>query len=115
MSSSSESGRESFVSAALSGRASVDDLDDYIDDWHDEGSDLPLYEYLGMTRDEYRLCTERPEALRLILSARKKGRPFTEEIKAAATAQSGYALAARAGSVEQAKGVYDWLVRRGRV
>ncbi|MFD5302762.1 MULTISPECIES: hypothetical protein [Streptomyces] len=114
MSSDSGSDRETFVSAALSGRASVDDLDDYIDDWHDEGSSLPLYEYLGMTRDEYRLCTERPEALRLILSARKKGRPFTEEIRAAAT-KSGYALAARAESTEQAKSVYDWLVMRGRV
>lgn len=115
MSSESGSVRETFVSAALSGRASVDDLDDYIDDWHDEGSEISIYEYLGMTQDEYRLCTERPEALRLILSARKKGRPFTEEIKAAAANQSGYALAARAESAEQAKGVYDWLVRRGRV
>ncbi|MGW6927376.1 hypothetical protein ACWGA9_39990 [Streptomyces sp. NPDC054950] len=114
MSSGSGPDRETFVSAALSGRASIDDLDDYIDDWHDEGSDLPLYEYLGMTRDEYRLCTERPEALRLVLAARKKGRPFTEEIKLAAS-QSSYALAARAESAEQAKGVYDWLVRRGRV
>jgi hypothetical protein len=104
--------RENFVSAALSGRASVDDLDDYIDEWHDSDATLSLHEFLGMTWDEYRTCTERPEALRYILAARKHGRPFAEELLAT---KSKYALAARAESDEQAKGVYDWLVKTGRI
>ncbi|MFC5668189.1 hypothetical protein ACFP3U_35150 [Kitasatospora misakiensis] len=110
---SSKTDHESFVEAALSGRASLDDLDDFVDAWHDGDSDLPLHEYLGMTWDEYRTCTERPESLRYILADRKHDRPFAEEVLAAS--HSDYALAARAESEEQAKGVYEWLVTTGRI
>lgn len=32
---------------------SPDELDDYVDAWHDSDSALPLHEYLGMTQEEY--------------------------------------------------------------
>ena len=65
-----------FVDDVLAGRAVIADIDDYIDRWHDapEGSLVAateLYDYLGMSWDEYRLWGERPESLRFILSARR--------------------------------------------
>ena len=29
------------------------DFDDKIDEWHESNSELPLYEYLGLTKEEY--------------------------------------------------------------
>lgn len=43
-----------FVDKVKKGLCSIDDIDDYIDKWHDEyQGNLKLYEYLGMTEDEY--------------------------------------------------------------
>ena len=43
----------SFVEALRRGLADYDDVDDYIDQWHDGRYDCPIYEFLGMTREQY--------------------------------------------------------------
>ena len=61
-----------FVARCLAGDALVDDIDDYIDRWHDgEGSpDESLAEFLGFTDEEYKLWAENPDFLPFILNAR---------------------------------------------
>ena len=44
---------KSFIDDYILGNASYDDIDDYIDRWHEGDSDKPLHEYLGLTFDEY--------------------------------------------------------------
>ncbi|MFD3688335.1 hypothetical protein ACFWTE_26345 [Nocardiopsis sp. NPDC058631] len=101
-----------FVEAALSGHAGLEDIDLYIDAWHDGDDDRDLHDYLGMTWDEYRLWVERPESLRYIISSRAHEKPIEAELFE--QAQRKYALAARAKE-NQAQGVLDWLIKQKRV
>lgn len=34
-------------------RACRDNIDDLIDEWYEYGGDEPIYEYLGLTKEEY--------------------------------------------------------------
>lgn len=42
-----------FVEAPKRGLADCDEVDDYIDEWHDGPYTCELYEFLGMTRRQY--------------------------------------------------------------
>lgn len=42
-----------FIELCRQRKVSPDKFDDYVDEWHDSDSALPLHEYLGMTQEEY--------------------------------------------------------------
>lgn len=60
-----------FIQDCLNGDALLEEIDDYIDKWHDGDSDLPLHIYLGMSRDEYGAWVEAPDCLARIVTAHK--------------------------------------------
>ncbi len=101
----------SFIDKCISGDAFLDEVDDYVDAWHDNSSseDVELYEYLGMTWQEYSLWITNPNILGLIVDARRKGQSLenapTQEIQ----------LAARASSQKEAQRVMNWLKRIGKI
>ncbi|WEH40923.1 hypothetical protein [Streptomyces sp. AM 2-1-1] len=102
-----------FVDDALVGVAGVDDIDSYVDAWHDaDDTDLELHEWLGMTWDEYRLWVEKPTTLRYIVSAHRHGRTISDELVKSA---NGLRLAARAASANEVEGVLTWLQKTGRL
>lgn len=68
------SGRRNFIALALAGEAMPDEIDDYVDDWHNNPGDLALHEFLGMDRAEYALWLRAPDALPLIVASRKLGK-----------------------------------------
>jgi hypothetical protein len=106
------SSRQTFVAACLSGRAFLSEVDDYVDSWHDSEGDVgELYEFLGMTADEYRLWVERPDSLRFILAARKNGIPVHDLF----LERGGLMAAARAEERSEAVQVLRWLIKTGRV
>jgi hypothetical protein len=39
-----------------------DKLDDLIDEWHESDTDMPLHEYLGMSKEEYKRFVENDES-----------------------------------------------------
>ena len=61
----------SFIEKCLSGDAMIDEIDYYIDQWHNRHSDLPLHTYLGMSWEEYKSWVESPDTLPLIVAAHK--------------------------------------------
>ena len=67
-----------FVGLCLSGEALADEIDDYVEAWHEGGSGLPLYTFLGMTREEYSSWVEDPSVLSEILEARMRGGPVIQ-------------------------------------
>ena len=100
-----------FVDAVLEGRALPQDIDDYIDTWHDTpGAPDSVSEFLGLTTDEYGLWVEHPESLRFVFAARKPRRSVAE-IRDVATAA---AAAARAENDDEAKKLLAWLQQTGR-
>ena len=102
----------SFIDVCISGDAFLDEVDDYVDAWHDDNTleAVELYEYLGMTWQEYSLWITNPNILGSIVNARRKGLSLES-----APAQEIHALAARASSKEEAQRVMSWLKRIGKL
>lgn len=68
-----------FIEACLCGEAILEDLDDYVDYWHEHPSDMTLREFLGMTPYEYGQWVQRDDTvLRDILRCRRDGVPFEQ-------------------------------------
>jgi hypothetical protein len=64
----------SFIGKCINGNASLPEIDDYIDEWHDSDSDiaLKLHEFLGMCWEEYSLWAIQPSLLAEIVNERKR-------------------------------------------
>lgn len=61
-----------FIESCLRGDSLPEDIDDYIDQWHEGDSEESLYDFLGMRRDEYAAWVEQPDVLPFIITAHKK-------------------------------------------
>lgn len=42
-----------FIDLVVVGEASIDDVDDYVEKWHQGDSEEDLHDYLGLTWNEY--------------------------------------------------------------
>ena len=62
-----------FLEMVLSGGAQPEDIDDFVDRWHEDSDSRTLSESLGMSDDEYALWVEKSDALGLIIEARTAG------------------------------------------
>lgn len=105
-----------FIDLVLAGRAKHTEIEDFIESWHDLPEDSPaasleVYEYLGMTWDEYRLWVERPESLRFTIAARKMKQPVSAVLRQTKIAGA----AARSTERVEAAKVLQWLIDRGRI
>jgi hypothetical protein len=49
---------DTFYEAYNNNKVSLEDIDNYIEQWHEGSSKLPIYEYLGLSQDQYRLWVE---------------------------------------------------------
>lgn len=101
----------SFIDLCLSGDVLEDEIDSFVDSWHeDDETALELHEYLGMSWEEYSVWATRPSILPFILSARKNGTSFDVELN-----QERLALAARAETAEEAQRMESWLKLIGKI
>jgi hypothetical protein len=100
----------------LAGRALQEDIESYIAAWHDapDGSaaaECEVYEYLGLTWEEYRLWGERPESLRFSFAARRTNMSIEQLLRSVQTVD----VAARSANDGEAAKVLRWLEERGRL
>lgn len=98
-----------FIQMCVNGDVLMDEIDDFVDQWHEEDSDVPLHAYLGMTRLEYKLWLADTAVLPYIITARKERRKVGELIEAI----EALPLAARADSPKSAARLYRWLAQEG--
>lgn len=108
----------SFIGLVLSGRAILQDIDSYVEQWHEaeDGSpaaDMELHEFLGLSWDEYRLWVEKPESLRFTLMSRQRGIALKDLLESAT--QQKFMMAARTTNSKNAQDVYEWLETTGRL
>ncbi len=100
----------SFVDLCLSGEVLEDEIDDFVEQWHENDElNIELHEYLGMTWEEYSIWAMNPSILPFILSARKKNITFDAKID-----QERHAMAARAESASEARKLEAWLKLIGK-
>ncbi|MBP6740189.1 MAG: hypothetical protein KA146_09360 [Leptospiraceae bacterium] len=100
-----------FITLCILGFNLIDDIDDFIDKWHESESSLTLHEYLGMTHDEYKLWLEKPESLKFIIFSKKNNTPIKTALQNFSTTQ----LAARASSNKEALEIIEWLKKTNRL
>lgn len=94
-----------FIDLCVQGHALPDDIDDFVDEWHDSNSDVSLSEYLGLSSDEYESWVHAPDTLHSIITAR------ITNVSLMTVLESSYDLpmAARASSPEAAMFLMKWL------
>ncbi len=97
-----------FLSLALAGKVMMDEIDDFVSDWHAGESDKELHEYLGMTWDEYALWVASADVLPLIITSRKLNRPLDEVTRDNLQVR----LAARSDDPAKVKLIQRWLNKR---
>ncbi|MFG1674130.1 hypothetical protein [Micromonospora sp. NPDC049282] len=107
--------RSTFMDDVLRGHATLDEIDEYIERWHDatdgsQAASMELHEFLGMTWEEYRLWGERPESLRFTVAARRAKRPVADILRT-----NLLGAAARSSDTTDAELVLDWLKAKGRI
>lgn len=74
------SSEATFLDLYLAGKVRSDDIDDFVDRWHEAPDGRELHHYLGMTPEEYSLWLRVPDALPYIVQARREIRPLTEVV-----------------------------------
>ena len=102
--------KRTFVEQCLAGEASIEEIDDFVDDWHAAPDGTELHEHLGMTRDEYSLWLRAPDALPCILKARRDREPLTQAVGKAYEAMR---LAPSESAGSTAERLRSWLKEKG--
>lgn len=100
-----------FINDVINADAILDKIDDYIEKWHDSDTDCSVFEYLGMTEEEYFLWVENDFYLKYIISAHEKDININELLKEEYTSE----LVACPSSPEEAKKIYNWLKEKGMI
>lgn len=103
--------KATFVDACLAGDALPEDIADYIDAWHDGESALPVYEFLGLKREDYALYVEKPRSLRIILAAYRSNVPVMRLLRD----EDEVRLAARTTDTISVRELREWLRMTGRI
>ncbi len=62
---------KTFLELCIEGKESPSNIDDYVDEWHNGTDPREIYEFLGMTWDEYGLWVENSKAIFDIIEKRK--------------------------------------------
>ena len=99
-----------FVDLCLEGEVLAEEIDDFVDKWHEGGSGQTIYSFLGLTREEYGLWVERPSSISFIMEARKRGGHLSDYRHG-----SDFRIAARAASAEDVEDLLEWLRQTGRI
>jgi hypothetical protein len=94
--------RPKFFDLYSQGHALADEIDDFIDEWHEgadpEARNLPLHDYLGLTRDEYEIWVLNPDVLPEVVTM------YLDELPVAARASDDATIRALRG----------WLAARSK-
>jgi hypothetical protein len=99
-----------FLQQSLAGRVMLDEIDDFIDEWHENPRGFELHDFLGMTLEEYRLWVAEPDTLAFIVKARHDCSSLLDVVN---DNFSQYRLAARADDTAKIKQLETWLKAQG--
>jgi hypothetical protein len=70
-----------FINLLMDGEAILEDIDDYISEWHRKPQKTSLCQFLGLTDEEYAYFVASEDNLRLIVAARVNQHPLQELVK----------------------------------
>lgn len=97
-----------FLELALKGKVLYDEVDNFVDAWHENDKHMSLSSYLGMTSEEYSAWIVDPDVIPQIITARRFSIPLGEQLSTAYEQR----LAARSGDADQMAAMKRWLDQR---
>jgi hypothetical protein len=97
----------SFMDLVLQGRVLSDEIDDFVERWHDNDSTEEIYEYLGLTFEEYSLWVSDPDNIDIIIYARHADKPLTEAVND--NLQHEERIAARSDEAAKISALARWI------
>lgn len=92
---------------ALRGDVMSDEIEDFVERWHQSDVPQELHAYLGMTWEEYSLWMTDPDYIDLIIAARRDERPLREAIND--NLRSTERLAARSDDTGKIAALRRWI------
>ena len=100
-----------YMQKCLLGEIFPDSIDDFIEEWHNSDSSLEVYDYLGMTEEDYKYYVADEDVLLFIIKSHR----FRKTISQTVTEyyHDGESFAARASDREKAKMLIDFLKSDG--
>lgn len=100
-----------FINDVINADAILDEVDDYVEKWHDTDTDISIFDYLGMTEEEYLLWVENDFYLKYIVCAHEQNKSISEVLEEAYSTK----MVARSSSPEEGKKIYEWLKEKGLI
>ena len=104
--------RQTFLDQYVNGEILAEEIDDYVDSWHAESRDEPIYQFLGLSRGEYSLWLRDPQTLPYIALARRTQKPLALILD---SQLSQMPIAARSADIARVKRLRLWLVQHGKI
>lgn len=103
--------KEDFISICIRGEVLPEEIDDFIEAWHNSDSKLELHDFLGMTWDEYSAWVADTSILPLIITSHRTQIPLVDLMENTLI----YAAAARSRNPEKAEHIIKWLREQGKL
>lgn len=75
------SSKDKFIQLCLQGEVLPDEIDDFIEKWHQSDSSEELHEFLGMTWNEYAAWVADKSILSLIIASHKTSKPLHDPMQ----------------------------------
>ena len=105
----SDHSEDAFVAKCTRGEVLLEEIDDFVDAWHEGDYDEGLHEFLGMTLREYSLWVADVNMLSFIVTARKEQRSIEDLL----SELERLPMAARSDQPEKAIKLMNWLRDKG--
>ena len=100
-----------FIELCSNGEVLMEEIDDFIDEWHESAQEIELHEFLGMSWKEYSAWVAEPDILPFIVTAYTENRPLKEILEE----HESLPLAARADRPQKAMMILKWLKSEGKI
>lgn len=95
-----------FIEKCQACEVMFDDIDDFIDQWHENPGNKSLYDFLGMTRYEYSLWIADASILPTIVSAHSQNKSIDDLLE---EFQNQLPMAARSAGPRKTQELVEWL------
>ena len=95
----------------VNGEVLTDDIDDFVDEWHENAKGTEIFDFLGMTAAEYALWVREPDILPHIARARRGNIDLEKVVRLAI---DEVPIAARSADHAKVKRLVKWLEQQGK-
>jgi hypothetical protein len=100
-----------FIDLCLKGNALIEEVDDFVERWHNGSAKASLRDFLGMSESEYSLWINDPDVLPYVIFSRREKRPFVQVVND--NYYGSERLAARSDQGQKIRVLKEWLERQG--